>query len=187
MRSDSLYTLPENLPVPIDDGGSAHLRGLKIPDINLKSTSGKVINTGEKTNHYRVFFLYPRTGNPNEDPPGGLEEWNNIPGARGCTPQICAYRDEYSKLQALGVELFGISTQTTGYQKEAVVRLNLLFDLLSDSELELANSLNLPVFRFDSAILFKRITFISRKGIIEQVFYPVFPPDHDAKNVIDWL
>jgi peroxiredoxin len=129
-------------------------------------------------------YCYPRTGHPDQDPPTG---WNEIPGARGCTPQSCAFRDHYRELQALGAQVFGLSTQDTNYQREAVERLHLPFELLSDEDLAFATALRLPTFTVDSIVLIKRLTLIIRDGRIEYVFYPVFPPDKNADEIVSWL
>ena len=131
-----------------------------------------------------VVYCYPRTGEPGRDPPKG---WNDIPGARGCTPQACSFRDHYRELQACGVEVFGLSTQSTEYQREAVERLHLPFELLSDLELALTNALQLPTFEVESMTLIKRLTLIIHAGRIEKVFYPVFPPDKHVEEVIELL
>lgn len=129
-------------------------------------------------------YCYPRTGRPDRDLPLG---WNEIPGARGCTPQSCAFRDHYQELQALGAGVFGLSTQNTEYQQEAVERLHLPFGLLTDLELDFTRALRLPTFEIDSMTLIKRLTLIIFDGRIEKVFYPVFPPEQNAEEVIDWL
>jgi peroxiredoxin len=134
-----------------------------------------------------VVYCYPRTGRPDQEPPGGIAAWNAIPGARGCTPQSCAYRDHYTELAALGAVLYGLSTQDTEYQLEAVRRLYLPFPLLSDAKLDFARALRLPTFTFAGHELIKRLTLIARAGRIEEVFYPVFPSDADAKRVMEWL
>ncbi len=131
-----------------------------------------------------VVYCYPRTGRPDVELPQG---WNEIPGARGCTPQSCAFRDHHAELQALGASVFGLSTQTTEYQREAVDRLHLPFDLLSDSELRFTTALRLPTFRVESMTLIKRLTLVIKDGGVEKVFYPVFPPDKNADEVIEWL
>jgi peroxiredoxin len=182
-RTDNLYELPENLPLPVDDGATNHLLGLQIPTIPLMSTAGKIVNLGSLSGR-TIVYCYPRTGKPDTDVPQG---WNEIPGARGCTPQSCAFRDRYQELKALGVECFGLSTQTTEYQQEAVSRLHLPFDLLSDVELTFTKCLQLPTFEVESMTLIKRLTLIVANGCIEKVFYPVFPPDRNAQQVIDWL
>ena len=131
-----------------------------------------------------VVYCYPRTGQPNAPVPAG---WNEIPGERGCTPQACAFRDHDEELRALDTKDFGLSTQDTDYQREAVTRLHLPFELLSDGALEFAHRLQLPAFEFDRMTLIKRLTLIITDGRIEKVFYPVFPPDKNAEEVIEWL
>ena len=182
-RTDNLYQLPENLPLPVDDGATNHLLGLQLPSIPLMSTAGIVVDLGSISGK-TIVYCYPRTGKPDADLPKG---WNEIPGARGCTPQSCAFRDHYQELQALGAGCFGLSTQTTEYQQEAVRRLHLPFNLLSDVELAFTNCLQLPTFEIESMTLIKRLTLIVENGRIEKVFYPVFPPEHNAEEVIDWL
>jgi peroxiredoxin len=131
-----------------------------------------------------VIYIYPRTGRPDTDPPRG---WNEIPGARGCTPQSCAFRDHYQELRGLGAQVFGLSTQDTDYQREAVERLHLPFELLSDAQLAFAHALRLPTFAVEGMTLIRRLTLIIRDAHIEQVFYPVFPPDQNAAEVLAWL
>jgi peroxiredoxin len=178
-----IYRLPPDLPVPTDDGEADHLPGMTIPALPMPTTSGAQIDLSEIPGR-TVLYCYPRTGLPDRDPPQG---WDEIPGARGCTPQSCAFRDHYSDLQALGAQVFGMSTQTTEYQREVVERLHLPYDLLSDSDLTYAMALQLPTFEFEGQTLLKRITMILRDGVIEHVFYPVFPPDRNATDVIAWL
>lgn len=182
-RRDNLYELPGNLPAPVDDGACGHLPGMRVPSIPLPSTSGRRVDLSRLAGR-TVVYCYPRTGRPDVDPPQG---WNEIPGARGCTPQSCAFRDHYSELQALGATPFGLSTQETDYQKEAVERLHLPFELLSDAGLVFAKALRLPTFEVESMTLIKRLTLILLGGKIEKVFYPVFPPDRNAEEVLDWL
>jgi peroxiredoxin len=182
-RSDNLYELPENLPVPVDDGGCNHLQGMCLSSVPLPSTTGGVVDLSELSGR-TVVYCYPRTGRPDEEPPPG---WNEIPGARGCTPQSCAFRDHDRELKGLGARVFGVSTQTTIVQREAAERLHLPFELLSDHELDFATALRLPTFRVQSMTLIKRLTLIVASGRIEKVFYPVFPPDKDAEEVIRWL
>ena len=129
-RKDSVYTIPENLPIPIDDGECNHLLGIKIPRVLLLSTTGKIVDLSNSIGR-TVVYCYPRTGHPDRDPPNG---WNEIPGARGCTPQSCAFKDRYQVLQAFKSNVFGLSTQDTDYQREAVERLHLPFELLSDEK-----------------------------------------------------
>jgi peroxiredoxin len=182
-RSDNLYELPENLPVPIDDGACNHLVGMRLPSIPLPSTAGGVVDLSGLSGR-TVVYCYPRTGRPDEEPPPG---WNEIPGARGCTPQSCAFRDHDRELKGLGARVFGVSTQTTIAQREAAERLHLPFELLSDHELDFATALRLPTFRVRSMTLIKRLTLIITSGRIDKIFYPVFPPDKNAEEVIQWL
>ncbi|HYH41340.1 MAG TPA: peroxiredoxin [Burkholderiales bacterium] len=184
MRPDNLYQLPKDLPVPQDDGACSHLSGMRLPCVELPSTMGAPVDLSALEGHAVVYF-YPRTGRPDEDT---LPGWDAIPGARGCTPQSCAFRDHYSELVGLGVRnVFGVSTQDTAYQAEAAERLHLPFALLSDEKLELARALALPTFDIAGLTLIKRLTMVVNAGIIEHVFYPVFPPDSNAPNVIHWL
>jgi peroxiredoxin len=135
-----------------------------------------------------VVYFYPRTGLPDRDPPGGGKLWDAIPGARGCTPQACAYRDHHADLKALGAQVFGVSTQDTAYQREVAERLHLQFELLSDADCALANALRLPTFDVAGITLVKRLTLIVRRGgRIAHCFYPVFPPDRDAERIVDYL
>jgi peroxiredoxin len=182
-RSDNLFELPKNLPVPLDDGASNHLPGTRLPSVPLLSTAGRLVDLASLTGRTAV-YCYPRTGRPNQDLPRG---WNEIPGARGCTPQSCAFRDHYRELQALDAQVFGLSTQETGYQREAATRLHLPFELLSDERLTLAKALRLPTFEFESMTLLKRLTLIIKDAVVEKVFYPVFPPDKNAEEVALWL
>ena len=173
-RQDNIYELPKDLPIPIDDGACNHLPGMQLSSVLLlMSTTGRT-----------VVYCYPRTGTPDKDPPQG---WNEIPGARGCTPQSCAFRDHYQELRMLGAEVFGLSTQNSDYQKEAVERLHLPFPLVSDEKLIFTKALNLPTFEVESLTLIRRLTLLIRDGFVEHVFYPVFPPDKNADEVIDWL
>ncbi len=183
-RSDNVMELPKDLPIPQDDGACNHLTGMKLPSLALASTHGRWVDLSTLTGT-TVVYIYPRTGRPDQELPTG---WNAIPGARGCTPQSCAFRDHYLELKARGVsELFGLSTQDTTYQQEAVERLHLPFELLSDEKLEFAQALRLPTFEVDGMRLIKRITLIARDGKIVKVFYPVFPSDRNADEVIGWL
>ena len=182
-RQDNLYELPDNLPIPVDDGACDHLPGMRIPSVPLRSTAGRLVDLASLPGT-TVVYCYPRTGEPDKDPPPG---WNEIPGARGCTPQSCAFRDHFQELQSLGAGVFGLSTQSTDYQREAAERLHLPFELLSDAELAFANALRLPTFEVESMTLIKRLTLILVDGRIEKVFYPVFPPDRSAADVIEWL
>jgi peroxiredoxin len=183
-RSDNVYELPQGLPVPEDDGACNHLTGMKLPAIALRSTRGDRIDLSRLAGR-AIVYCYPRTGRPDQQM---LPGWNDIPGARGCTPQSCAFRDHYAEMRALGVqEVFGLSTQDTEYQREAAERLHLPFALLSDEKLEFARALRLPTFETSGLTLIKRLTLALHDGAVERVFYPVFPPDANAPDVIHWL
>jgi peroxiredoxin len=176
--------LPSNIPVPQDDGAARHLAGMPLPDIALPATSGAPVNLS-KVKGRSVVYIYPRTGVPGVPNPDG---WDTIPGARGCTPQSCAFRDHAGELKALGVpQLFGLSTQDTAYQREAAERLHLPFPILSDEKLELTEALKLPTFVAGGMTLLKRMAWVIDDGTIVKVFYPVFPPDKNAEEVIAWL
>ena len=178
----NLDQLPDNLPIPEDDGACNHLLGLSLPSIQLLTTNGQGIDFS--TLRSVVIYCYPMTGRPDMPQPDG---WEQIPGAKGCTPQSCSFRDRYSELQALGSEVYGLSTQTTDYQQEAKNRLHLPFDLASDNALSFIKALNLPTFQVEDMQLSKRVTLIAKNGIITKVFYPVFPPDRNAGQVIEFL
>ena len=176
--------LPAELPVPPDDGGAHHLTGMKLPSIPLAATDGSRVDLSKLAGR-TVVYIYPRTGVPGEPPPDG---WDAIPGARGCTPQSCSFRDHFAELEGLGVaRLFGLSTQDTAYQREAVDRLHLPFTVLSDEKLALAHAARLPTFTVAGMTLLKRMALVIDDGIVAKVFYPVFPPDKNAEEVIAWL
>jgi peroxiredoxin len=176
--------LPADLPVPRDDGAARHLTGRKLPALALAATDGSRVDLS-KLRGRTVVYIYPRTGVPGQASPDG---WDQIPGARGCTPQSCAFRDHFAELKRLGVaHLYGLSTQDTAYQSEAVERLHLPFPLLSDQKLELARALELPTFTVAGMTLLKRMAWVIDDGTITKVFYPVFPPDKNAEEVIAWL
>ena len=184
-----LYQLPPGLPEPIDDGGAAHLPGAVIPDLSLPSTSGGRVALRDLAARPAVLFFYPRTGVPGEPPGPG---WDLIPGARGCTPQSCAFRDLHSSFTELGVRVAGVSTQDTGYQREFAARNHVPFDLLSDAALGLTRALRLPTFEFPvksggGTTLMKRMAWYVVGGRIRKVWYPVFPPNENAANVLGWL
>lgn len=183
VRSDDVYTLPADLPVPENDGACDHLTGMTLPSVGLRSTGGDIVDLSKLEGRV-VVYIYPRTGQPDQELPNG---WNAIPGARGCTPQSCGFRDHHAELQSLGARVFGLSTQDTEYQEELVSRLHLPFDVLSDAALNFTRALDLPTFEVDAMTLIKRITLILRDGKIEKGFYPVFPPDKSANDVIEWL
>lgn len=172
------------IPAPIDDGATDHLLRALIPSIQLNSTDGTPVDLS-KLSGLTVIYVYPMTGRPDETLPIG---WGAIPGARGCTPQSCGFRDHFAELQKVGVRnLFGLSTQNTEYQIEAVNRLHLPFPLISDADLMLSSALNLPLFEVSGRKLLKRMTLIIKHARIVKIFYPVFPPDRNAADVIDWL
>src|SRR5262245_65408789 len=186
-RSDDLYLLPPDLPIPRDDGSCDHLAGSMWPALPLRSTRGLYVSLASIKAEWLVVYCYPRTGLPDQDPPGGLAAWDSIPGARGCTPQACSYRDYNSELIQRGAQVFGVSTQDTAYQQEVVERLRLPYELLSDSALELARALRLPTFSVAGQNLIKRLTLIGRRGRIETCLYPVFPPNSDAAKVLRYI
>jgi peroxiredoxin len=181
--SRDFHQLPENLPVPVDDGGANHLTGMTLPHLSLPSTAGGMVDLAALPGR-TVVYAYPRTGRPDQALPPG---WDEIPGARGCTAQSCAFRDHYQELQALGVGVFGLSAQDTDYQTEAAARLHLPFPLLSDADLAFTHALALPTFDAAGMTLLKRLTLIVDNGRIEHVFYPVFPPDRNVSDVLSWL
>jgi peroxiredoxin len=182
-RTENPYELPEDLPVPTDDGAADHLPGIQIPSVPLSSTAGETVDLSALSGR-TVVYCYPMTGRPGSDLPSG---WDEIPGARGCTPQSCSFRDHHAELRTLGARVFGLSTQDTDYQREATQRLHLPFALLSDEDLAFADTLRLPTFEVDDMVLLKRLTLIIKDGRIEKVFYPVFPPDRSAEDVVGWL
>lgn len=176
--------LPPNIPVPQDDGAARHLAGMKVPDLALPATEGAPVNLA-KLNGRTVVYIYPRTGVPGVDPPNG---WDQIPGARGCTPQSCSFRDHFGELTRLGVaQLYGLSTQDTAYQRVVATRLHLPFPILSDEKLALTKALNLPTFSAAGMTLLKRMALVIDDGKITKAFYPVFPPDKNAADVIAWI
>jgi peroxiredoxin len=176
--------LPPDIPRPQDDGGARHLAGLKVPSVPLPATDGVQVDLSKLRGRV-VVYVYPRTGRPGEAP---VEGWDAIPGARGCTPQSCSFRDHFAELKRLGVtQVYGLSTQDTDYQREAVERLHLPFPVLSDSELKLAQAIRLPTFSIAGMTLFKRMALVIDDGVVAKVFYPVFPPDKSAEEVVAWL
>jgi peroxiredoxin len=179
----NLYQLPDDLPVPVDDGACDHLTDSQIPSVALDSTSGASIDLS-KVDGISVIFFYPMHGHPDALPMTG---WNDIPGARGCTPQACSFRDSYTKLAKLGVKIFGVSSQPLSEQQEASERLELPYILLNDSELRLSKAMKLPTFEYDSSTFIKRITLICENGVIKKTLYPVFPPDKNVYDVLDWV
>jgi peroxiredoxin len=177
-RSDP-YSLPHDLPVPVDDGAADHLTGALLPDLFLPSSQGAV-----NVREFTVLYVYPRTGRPGRPM---LLGWNAIPGARGCTPQSCAFRDHSAELAALGASVAGLSAQSLDDQLEFAERNHMPFPIISDESLELARDPGLPTFEVEGLTLYKRLALITERGRIIKVFYPVFPPDRNAQDVVDWL
>jgi peroxiredoxin len=181
--STNLSELPQDLPRPADDGAASHLEGTTLPDLTLPSTDGANVHLATLPGRF-VLYIYPMTGRPGVPLPDG---WDAIPGARGCTPQSCSFRDHYAELRALKTGVFGLSTQTSECQREARDRLHLPFELLSDRSLQLKQLARLPTFTAGGMELFKRLTLIVHDGQVEKVSYPVFPPDLNAHDVLAWL
>lgn len=182
---DDPLALPEDLPVPEDDGAADHLPATSMPALVLEATSGESVALDELGPGRTVLYLYPMTGRPDVRLPEG---WNEIPGARGCTPEACGFRDHHRDLLAAGAaRVYGMSSQSRAYQSEAVERLHLPFAMLSDLDLALADAIGLPTFEVDGTRLYKRLTLIVRDDTVEHVFYPVFPPDEHAERVLEWL
>jgi peroxiredoxin len=177
------YTLPPGLPVPEDDGAADHLPGAPIPSLVLASSQGDV-DLAELTAELAVLYVYPRTGRPDEPPPPG---WDDIPGARGCTPQSCGFRDHAQELAGLGALVAGLSAQTLPEQVELAERIHLPYPVLADPDLRAAQALRLPTFTAAGHRLYKRLALVARAGRVERVFYPVFPPDRNAADVVSYL
>ena len=175
--------LPTDLPVPLDDGSTNHLKGMRLPKISLQATNGKRIDLADIKGRL-VIYCYPMTGQPNLALPDG---WDQIPGARGCTPQSSSFRDHYQELQVLGAQVVGLSVQTTEYQKEMADRLHLPFSVVSDVDYVFQKALNMPNFVTAGMTLLKRVTLIANDGVIEAVHYPIFPSDSDAAWVLEYL
>lgn len=176
--------MPANLPVPTDDGAAAHLTGMRLPSLALQATTGGPVDLSAQPRRV-VVFAYPRTGVPGQPLP--TPEWDSIPGARGCTPHTCGFRDLHKEFQALGCAVFGLSTQDNAYQREMTERLHVPFPVLSDSGLKLTQALRLPTFTVAGEVLLKRMAWVADDGRITKVFYPVFPPDKNAEEVLGWL
>ena len=180
----SYNELPQDLPVPLDDGRADHLTGLALPSTPLIGTTATQIDLARLTGR-TVLFVYPMTGRPGIPLPEG---WDAIPGARGCTPESCGFRDHFAELLDAGARsVLGLSSQPTDHQQEAVERLRLPYELLSDGDFAWADSLRLPTFRTEGRRFHSRLTMIVKDGVIEHVFYPVFPPDAHAGDVLAWL
>lgn len=179
------FPLPDDLPVPDDDGAADHLPGLELPALSLPATDGTTVALQDLPAR-TVIYIYPMTGRPDKDViPDG---WEDVPGARGCTPESRGFRRHYEDLRSNGVRaVFGLSTQSSDYQREARDRLDLPFEMLSDAEWELATKLDLPRFSIDGEEYLKRLTLVVADGEIEHVFYPIFPPDEHAGDVLEWV
>jgi peroxiredoxin len=173
------YTLPPDLPVPVDDGAADHLTGLELPNLVLESSQGPV-----QLHDTDVLYVYPRSGRPNVPL---LPGWDATPGARGCTPQSCGFRDAHEELRALGKRVAGLSTQTLDDQLEFAARNRMPFPVVSDPALELGAALGLPTFEIEGQVMYKRLALVADDGRIAKVFYPVFPPDENAAEVLAWL
>ena len=183
-QTPNVSDLPANLPRPKDDGGARHLRGMRLPDLDLPSTANRLVNLSRISAPRIVVYCYPMTGQPGKPLPAG---WDDIPGARGCTPETCGFRDHHKDLEKLHADVYGVSTQSTAYQQEMVKRLEVPFEVLSDEKMAFTRALKLPTFTVEGVTLIKRLTLIVRDRKIEKVFYPVFPPDKHAEEVIAWL
>jgi peroxiredoxin len=179
----SLYQLPADLPVPVDDSACDHLEGLEVPALTLESSVGPV-DLAALGSERAVLYVYPRTGRPDRPVPA---EWDAIAGARGCTPESCGFRDHAEELRELGAKVAGLSSQTLEEQVELSERLGILYPVISDPELALRDALSLPTFEFEGQTLYKRLTLVAEGGRIAKVFYPVFPPDRHAEEVVAWL
>lgn len=178
------FPLPEDLPVPVDDGAADHVSGMTVPDLELWATNGELVRLSALPGPRTVLYLYPMTGRPGTPLPDG---WDQIPGARGCTPESCGFRDHHAELARADAHVYGLSSQDSDYQTEAVQRLRLPFPILSDPGLELAAVLALPTLDAGTGPLYKRLTMVIAAGRVEHVFYPVFPPDEHAGQVLAWL
>jgi peroxiredoxin len=179
----TIYELPANLPVPVDDGASDHLLGMAAPSLTLESSNGP-IDLAAFAADRSVLYVYPRTGRPDRAIPEG---WDATPGARGCTPESCAFRDHNEELRALGARVAGLSSQTLEEQVELSERLGILHPVIADPGLALRDALSLPTFEFEGDTLYKRLTLVFEGGRVAKVFYPVFPPDKNAEEVVAWL
>lgn len=184
MGDENEFSLPDDLPEPRDDGGADHLPNAPVPALSLPATDGTNVDLSTFAEPV-VVYCYPRTGRPDRDV--SPDYWEEIPGARGCTPESCGFRDHHKELLELGFsDVFGLSAQSAEYQREARDRLDLSFELLSDSSLEFADSLELPRFEVEGVTLLKRLTLVISDGRIRHVFYPIFPPDEHASEVVEW-
>jgi peroxiredoxin len=177
--SHDVYSLPPDLPVPEDDGAADHLLGLELPDLVLESSAGPVT-----VRDVDVLYVYPRSGKPGVPLPPG---WDETPGARGCTPQSCAFRDLHDELARTGARVAGLSVQSLDDQREFAERNHMPFPVVSDPERRLGSALGLPTFEIAGLTLYKRLTLVAEDARIVKIFYPVFPPDANAGDVLRWL
>src|ERR1700761_2231330 len=185
VQSNLLEVDWSKIPAPVDDGAAAHLVGMTVPPLSLIATDDTSVTLSALPGR-SVVFGYPRTGEPGKI--GLVDDWDMIPGARGCTPQTCAFRDLFAELESAGAnQVFGLSTQSNEYQTEMASRLHLPFPVLSDEKLKLPRALNLPTMEVAGLTLMKRLALIVDNGRITHVFYPVFPPDRNAGDVLEWL
>jgi peroxiredoxin len=179
-----LMQLPNNLPVPKDDGACIHLAGMEVPDVQLETTKSRFFNLRAESEKPTVIFFYPRTGEPGKPAP---PDWDIIPGARGCTPQSCGFKDLFKEFKSVNVQVYGASSQDSVYQKEFVERMHIPFEILSDRDFQLTEALKLPTFTYNGMRLIKRLALLIDKRTIGKVFYPVFPPNENASTVLDWI
>ena len=183
--TEDYHSLPPDLPTPVDDGDADHLTGMTLPDVALTATDGRTVSLARLFGR-TVVYAFPRTGEPGQ--PSLTPDWDAIPGARGCTPQSCGFRDHLADLTRRGVaQVHGLSTQSSGYQRRAAERLHLPFTLLSDRQLAFALCARLPTFEAGGETLLKRLVLVIDEGVVTKLFYPVFPPDRSAADVIAWL
>ncbi len=180
----NLSILPKDLPKPKDDGACNHLTNKQVPDISLPNQDGNLLKLNRSDTFRLIIFCYPMTGHPSKPLP---KNWNNIPGARGCTPEVCSFRDAHDEFISLNAVPIGISTQPVPDIKEMTTRLLVPYDVVSDERLSFANKLQLPTFKIENKVFIKRLTLVVEKSIIKYCFYPVFPPDLHVKEVIQWL
>ena len=183
MATHDPYVLPEGLPPPEDDGACDHLPGLAVPDLTMATSAGPV-NLARFALERLVLYVYPRSGRPGQPL---LPGWDDIPGARGCTPQSCAFRDHAADLAEHGAVVAGLSAQSLDDQREFAERNRMPFPIVSDERLELAQALDLPTFEVEGLTLYKRVTLVAERGRIVKIFYPVFPPDRNAEEVLAWM
>ena len=179
-----LTKLPDDLPIPVDDGACNHLTNFTLPPISLPNQDGNLLRLNRLDTFRIVLYCYPMTGRPDRPLPNN---WDSIPGARGCTPQTCTFRDKYDEIVSLNAIPIGVSTQAVDDLKEMVTRLGVTYDVVSDINLEFAKILSIPTFTIKDKVFLKRTTLIIEKSVIKKVFYPIFPPNKHIHEVIEWL